>query len=110
MASISQKNIVPSAALTAVVATYYTVPALTRVRICNATLCNTTGAPVATTVHIVPSAGAAGVANRKISARNIDAGETYPCPELIGRVLEAGETIQALGLAVNLDVSALTQV
>ncbi len=107
---IGQKNIVPGAVLTAVAAIYYTAPALTRVRICNATLVSPTlGAPVAATVHIVPSGGAVGVANRKISARPIGIDETYTCPELIGRILEPGDTIQALGLGLALDISALTQ-
>lgn len=107
---ISQKNIVPGVALTAAAAPYYTAPALTRARICNATLTNTTGAPVAVTVHIVPSAGVPNAANQKISARPLGALETYPCPELIGRVLEPGDSIQALGLAVSFDASALIQV
>lgn len=107
--TISQKNIVPGVALTAVVASYHTSPALTRARICNATLTNTTAGAVACTVHIVPTAGAPNAANQKINARPIGPGETYPCPELIGRVLEPGDSIQALGLAVSFDVSALTQ-
>jgi len=107
--TVGQKNIVPGVALTAAVATYYTNPALTRVRICNATLTNTTGAPVACTVHIVSSPDAAVAKNQKISARTISPGETYPCPELINRVLEPLDTIQALGLAVSFDVSAITQ-
>lgn len=107
---ISQKNVVPGAVLSAAAAIYYTVPILTRSRICNATLTNTTAAPVACTVHLVTTGDAPAAKNQKISARPIAAGETYLCPELIGRILEPGDTIQALGLGVSLDVSAITQV
>ncbi len=108
--AISQKNIVPGVVLTAAAAIYHTAPVITRERICNATLTNTTGAPVACTVYIVPGAGAPAAKDAKISARPVANGETYSCPELIGRVLEPGDTLQALGLGVSLDVSALTQV
>lgn len=107
--TISQKNIVPGVVLTAAAAIYHTAPALTRERISNATLTNTTAGAVACTVYTVTGAGAPIAAQAKISARPIGIGETYPCPELIGRVLEPGDTIQAIGLGVSLDVSALTQ-
>jgi len=108
--TVSQKNIVPGTLLTAAAATYYTAPALTRVRICNATLTNATAGAVACTVNIITAGDVAANKNRKISARSIAAGETYPCPELIGRILEPGDFIQALGLDVSFDVSAFTQV
>lgn len=108
--TIGQKNIIPGVALAAAVGIMYTVPALTRMRICNATLTNTTGAPVACTVHIVTNPDGPLAKNQKISLRTIAPGETYPCPELINRVLEPLDTIQALGLAVSFDVSAISQV
>lgn len=108
--TVGQKNIIPGVQLTAAVATYYTAPALTRARICNATLTNDTGSAIAATVHIVTASESAVSKNKKISARSIAPGESYPCPELIGRILEPGDTIQALGLAVAFDVSALTQI
>jgi hypothetical protein len=107
---IGQKNIIPGILLTGAAATYYTAPALTRVRICNATLTNDSGGAVACTVNIVTSGDTAALKNRKISARSIADGETYTCPELIGRILEPGDFISALGLNVALDVSAFTQV
>jgi len=109
MASISQKNIVPGIVLTAAAVVYHTAPVLTRERITNATITNDTAGVVAATVHIVPMGGGAATANKKISARNIAPGETYCCPELVNRVLEPGDTIQALGLGLALDVSAFTQ-
>ena len=63
--------------------------------------------------HLTPASSPVGCgffSFSKISARNIAVGETYTCPELIGRVLEAGDFIQALGNGLSMDVSAFTQV
>lgn len=108
--TVGQKNIVPGVVLTGAAATYYTAPALTRVRICNATLTNDTAGGIACTVHIVTAGDTASSKNKKISAYPVAAGETYTCPELIGRILEPGDFIQALGLNVAFDVSAFYQV
>src|SRR5688572_161067 len=99
------KRLVSGSQLTGSAATYYTAPSLTKARIQAAALTNTTGGAVACTVYLVPSGGSAGATNTFISARSIAAGETYPCPELINQVIEAGGTIQALGLNVTLAVS-----
>ena len=108
--TVGQKNIVPGVVLGATVATYHTAPASTRERICNATLTNDTAAVITCTVHVVSSGGSAGTLNKKISAYPLAPGETYTCPELIGRVLEPGDSIQALGDGAAFDVSAFTQV
>lgn len=109
MSTIAQKNIVPGVLLSGAAVTYYTAPALTRARITNATVTNDTAAAVALTVHVVPQGGAASSANKKISARTVAVGETYSCPELINRILEPGDFLQALGSGLALDVSAFTQ-
>lgn len=101
------KRLVPGSQLTGAAATYYTAPALTRAIVKSAQLTNTTGGAVACTVYIVPSGGAAGASNTAISARTIAAGETYNCPELVNAVIEAGGTIQALGLSVTLTASGV---
>jgi len=75
-----------------------TVPALTKRVIKSASLVNTTGAPVAATVNLV-TAGSAVVTH--ISGRSIAAGESYPCPELIGKGLNPGGLVQALGLGLT---------
>jgi hypothetical protein len=71
-----------------------TVPALTKRIIKSASLVNTTGAPIAATVSLVTAAAAV---ITHISARPIAAGESYPCPELIGKGLNTGGFVQALG-------------
>lgn len=109
MTTVTQDNIVPSVVLTAGPTNCYSAPTLTRARITNATVTNTTAGVVAFTAYIVPSAGAPGTANAKIYGRPIAPGETYTCPELVNRVLKPGDSLQALGLALSFDVSAFLQ-
>ena len=93
--------------LTGSAATYGTVvAALTKRVIKSATLTNTTGAPVACTVYLVPSGGTAGATNTVISARSIAAGETYNCPELVNQGLGPSGFVQALGLNVTFKYTA----
>ena len=108
--TVGQKNIVPGVLLGVTLSTLHTAPASTRERICNATLTNDTASVITCTVHVVSSGGSVGSLNKKISAYPLAPGETYTCPELIGRVLEPGDTIQALGNGAAFDVSAFTQV
>lgn len=108
--TVSQKNIIPGVLLGAALATLHTAPAGTRERITNATITNDTAGVVAVTVHIITGGDTAASKNKRISARNIAVGETYTCPELIGRILEPGDFIQALGLNLSMDASAFTQV
>lgn len=97
--------------LTGSAATYYTGTTGNRTTIKSASVTNTTAGVVALTMYRVPSGGSAGASNTIISARNIAAGETYNCPELVNKVLHAGDTIQALGLNLSLDVAgAITTV
>lgn len=93
--------------LTAAAATYGTVvPVSTKRIIKSASLINTTAAPVQCSVYLVPSGATASSANIKISLRAIAAGETYSCPELIGKGLNAAGFVQALGLGVTFDYTA----
>lgn len=61
------------------------------------TATNTTGGAVTLTVYI----GTASAAHTIISARSINAGETYICPEMVGQVLNAGDTIYAVASAAT---------
>lgn len=108
--TVGQKNIVPGVVLGATLTTLHTAPASTRERICNATLTNDTVSVILCTVHIVTSGGTAGSLNKKISAYPLAPNETYTCPELIGRVLEPGDSIQAMGDGAAFDISAFTQI
>lgn len=97
--------LVAGVAITGSAATYYTAPTGNRVTIKSASVTNTTAGVVALTLYRVPSGGAAGATNTVVSARSIAVNETYNCPELVNKVLHAGDTIQALGLNLSLDVS-----
>lgn len=83
------------------------VPALTKRLIKAATLTNTTAAPIAATVYLIPSGGTAGATNTYISARPIGAGESYPCPELINQGLNAAGFVQALGNGLTFKYTAV---
>lgn len=95
--------------LTTSAATYYTVPASQFAQITAATLHNKTGSPVTATVYIVDSGGSTADDNALlIEALSVPANDALGVPELVGHVLEPGETIQALaasGSAVTLFVS-----
>lgn len=96
------------AILTGAAATQGTVvPALTRRIIKAASITNTTAAPIAATVHLVPAGGAASAANTRIAALPIDAGESYPCPELVNKGLNPGGFVQALGAGLTFDYTAV---
>lgn len=94
--------------LTAVAVTQGSVvPALTRRIIKAATITNTTAAPIAATVNLVPAGAVAGAANTFIPALPIAAGASYPCPELINQGLNAGGFLQALGNGLTFKYTAV---
>lgn len=110
--TISLKNLVPGSVLTAAFVTYYTAPLGTSARINNATVTNFDVVARTVTIAIVPSAGAAATSNEPIVAKSLQPGETYNCPELIGKNVMPGGTIQALAsavTAVTLMISGLEQ-
>ncbi len=98
--AVQPKKLVASQQLTGSNATYYTATNVYTI-IDSAYLCNTTGGAVTATIDLVDSGGTAGVSERCISARSIAAGETYPCPELVGQILNPGDTIQGLASAAT---------
>ena len=93
--AITPKKLIASQQLTNANATYYTATNV-RTIIDKFTLVNTTGGAVTATIDVVDALGTDGVTERLISARSIAAGETYTCPELVGHILNAGDTIQGL--------------
>jgi hypothetical protein len=79
------------------------VPANTKRRITSAVVCNSTGVAKTFTAHVIPSGGSAATTNMYISARTIKPGESYTCPELVGRGMNEGGFVQALA-----DVTGMT--
>jgi hypothetical protein len=82
------------------------VPLLTKRLIRAATITNTTAAPVAASVYLVPSGGAPDATNAMISARTLSPGESYPCPELVNQGLNPGGSVQALGAGLTFKYTA----
>lgn len=96
--AVTPKALIASQQLSNANVTYYTSTNV-RTIIDKLTLVNTTAGAVTATVDAVDNGGAAGVTERLISARSIAAGETYTCPEVVGHVLNPGDSIQALASA-----------
>lgn len=93
--SITLKALIPAAQLTSSAATYYTATRVTA-RVDNFTVTNTDSAAHQVTVYLIASGGSAGDSNTIIDTKSINAGETYNCPEMIGKVIPPGAFIQAL--------------
>jgi hypothetical protein len=76
-----------------------------------ASVCNTDASTAYTVdVHKIPKDDSLGIANKIINSRSVAGGETYPCPELIGQVLETGDTLDAVAsttLKLNFIVSGV---
>jgi hypothetical protein len=79
------------------------VPTATSRIIKSASLVNPTAAPVVCSVSVLDAGGAS---HPKISGRAIAAGETYFCPELVGKGINAGGVVQAMGAGVSFDYTA----
>ena len=68
------------------------------------TVTNTTGSAITYSVNLVPNAGSAGPTNLIIDGRSILPGETYPCPEIVGQILNAGDFLSHIASATGLTV------
>lgn len=74
----------------------YTVPTGTRTRITKMTATNTSAAVRLITVYLVASGGTAGATNTILSAYAIGPGQDVSLASVMGHVLPAGATIQAI--------------
>jgi hypothetical protein len=94
--------------LTGTVAVIYTAPTVKSVIIEAITATNFTGVNQTHTVHLVGSGGSAIDANIYIDAKAVPADDQLTDSEIVGQVLESGETIQAfasLATSINFRVS-----
>lgn len=98
--AVTVKKLISAQQLTAANATYYTATNCKTI-IDKCTVTNTTAGAITLTLDIVDSGGTAGVTERMISAKSIAAGETYTCPEMVGHILNDGDTIQGLASAAT---------
>lgn len=104
---ITVKTLVAGSQLAATASTYYTAPANTKAIIHNMTLTNTTANAVTATVHVIDTGASETALNMCISARTIAPGETYRCPEVVGKTMSATGTIRALaGSATAISIQA----
>lgn len=86
--------------------TYYTSTGL-KTRIDKLTVTNPTATARSITIYLVPSAGSANDGTTIVKDKVINAGETWNCPDVVGQILAAGGTIQAVASAATaLTISA----
>ncbi len=96
--------------LTAAVATYFTAKTKAKAILGAVSLTNTSAADKSVTIYVVKSGGAADDSQTVLKDVTVTAGKTRACPEFAGRVLESGDTLQAVASAagsVTLMVSGL---
>lgn len=65
------------------------------------TVTNNGVAPATITINVVTNLGTAGASNRIVNARNIEVGECYTCPELVGQVLVNADYISTTASAAT---------
>jgi len=102
---LTPSQIIPGSQLTSSFASYYLAQQQTIIQSMN--LCNTTGAAVTCTVHIVQNNLTRSARTTIISARVIAAGSTYTCPESVGMIVEQAGTIEAIGNGVTIMASGV---
>lgn len=86
---------IASQSISNTLATYYTSPANKKTIISKLVFCNTGSKAEKIDVHLVVSGGSASAANKVISGKTIDAGETWPAYMLEGVALPPGTFLQA---------------
>ena len=65
------------------------------------TVTNNGAAPTTITINVVTNLGTADASNRIVNARNIEVGECYTCPELVGQVLVDADYISTTASAAT---------
>lgn len=94
-------DIIPSTTLNTSASIYYTTPAGKTTVIKKISFTNITTNIVKVTLHKVVSGAPAGSINILANEKPLDANETWSCPDIEGKVLEAGDSIQAKADAIN---------
>ena len=100
--TVTLKLLVPPKQLENSATTQYTAQGVKAI-IDKATVTNTSASNVTLTAYLVNLGGSAGNSNMIIDAKTIVPDETNLCPELVGQVLEPGQTLVTLaGAATSL--------
>ena len=74
---------------------------LATTRIDDFSVTNKSGSAVTFSVNIVPSGGSAGAINLILDNKTVADEETYPCPEIVGKVLAPGDFISTIAGTAN---------
>ena len=98
---IIPQKLVAGVSVSTAVASYYVAPTNTKAIIQNMTLTNTSTVAVTTTVYVVATGATESAGNMIINGRVLAVGETYTCPEAIGKVILATGTIRAAAQTVS---------
>lgn len=104
--TITQRNLVPTVALTAATTTLYTTPAAQRAVLRAANVHNPSGGATPLTLYIVPT-GKSADATTVVSEVTLAAKQNMPLVALINQVLEEGTSIQAKGADLTLLISGV---
>jgi hypothetical protein len=107
---ISLVSLVPGVQLSTGNDTLYTAPPRINAKVNNATLTNTTANSAVATVWLVPQGGTRGNATCVMFQKAVQAGETYTCPELVGKNIETGGTLVTnsnANSAISMNVAGL---
>lgn len=105
--TVTAKCFVEATQLTGTQTTLYTATGL-RAILDKITATNVSASAATVTVNLVPSAGSASATNVIVSAKSLQAGESYGFPELVGHVLNQGGFVSVLAgtaSAINLRIS-----
>jgi hypothetical protein len=92
------------AAITTVIATLYTTPALAKTYVKQLDICNTTGGTLTVDVHLVPVSGTASTANAIYYGFSVTANSVLQWKGI--QIMNAGDTLQVKGSAVGLTLTA----
>ena len=79
----------------------YTAGTGTRTIIDKCTAYNIDSGTQNVTFNLVPNGGSAGPAQQRQAGDTLAAGETYPFPEIVGHVLEAGGVLSGIAATAN---------
>jgi hypothetical protein len=90
--TVTLKCLIPAAHVPAAATTLFTATAKT---IIDKFTVSNTGAQTTVEVHIVPAGGSANPSTVVLPAVTIEAGRAYLCAEMVGHILEIGDSIVA---------------
>lgn len=102
MPTVTAKCLLQHTAIPTTVGALYTAPALTKAIIDQATVSHPGGGSSHTyTIYLVPNGGSPSNSNKLLEAVSLASGLTDSLDKLRGHILEAGDSVQAVGSASN---------